>query len=106
MTSVKYAAFTIVVSTTIGLFGACAVIYGSARYRFLNLLTALPVVVSAVTLGLGMIVTFDVDPIDWRGAWLLDAVPQRLNPHKISPFFPAFVKRVQRLASLNIQVLE
>ena len=70
-TSVKYAAFTIVVSTTIGLFGACAVIYGSARYRFLNLLTALPVVVSAVTLGLGMIVTFDVDPIDWRGAWLM-----------------------------------
>lgn len=70
-TSVKYAAFTVVISTTIGLFGACAVIYGSARYRFLNLLTALPVVVSAVTLGLGIIVTFDVDPIDWRGAWLM-----------------------------------
>ncbi len=36
-TSVKYAAFTIVVSTTIGLFGACAIIYGSKRYKFLNL---------------------------------------------------------------------
>jgi thiamine transport system permease protein len=70
-TSLKYAVFTIVVSTTIGLFGACAVIYGSARYRFLNLLTALPVVVSAVTLGLGLIITFDVNPIDWRGAWLM-----------------------------------
>ena len=53
------------------MFGACAVIYGSARYRFLNLLTALPVVVSAVTLGLGLIITFDVNPIDWRGAWLM-----------------------------------
>ena len=70
-TSLKYAVFTIVVSTTIGLFGACAVIYGSARYRFLNLLMALPVVVSAVTLGLGLIITFDVNPIDWRGAWLM-----------------------------------
>lgn len=70
-TSVKYAAFTIVVSTTIGLFGACAIIYGSTRYKFLNLLTALPVVVSAVTLGLGIIITFDVNPIDWRGSWLM-----------------------------------
>ena len=70
-TSVKYAAFTIVVSTTIGLFGACAIIYGSKRYKFLNLLTALPVVVSAVTLGLAIIITFDVNPIDWRGSWLM-----------------------------------
>ena len=70
-TSVKYAAFTVVVSTTIGLFGTCAIIYGSTRYKFLNLLTALPVVVSAVTLGLGLIITFDVNPIDWRGAWLM-----------------------------------
>ena len=70
-TSLKYAAFTIVVSTTIGLFGACAIIYGSERYRFLNLLTVLPVAISAVTLGLGLIITFDVNPIDWRGAWLM-----------------------------------
>ena len=70
-TSLKYAVFTIAVSTTIGLFSACAIIYGSTRYKFLNILTALPVVVSAVTLGLGLIITFDVNPIDWRGAWLM-----------------------------------
>lgn len=70
-TSLRYAVFTVVISTTIGLLGACATVYGSRRYRFVNLLTALPVVVSPVTLGLGLIITFDVDPIDWRGAWLM-----------------------------------
>ena len=70
-TSLKYAVFTIAVSTTLGLFSACAIIYGSKRYRYLNLLMALPVVVSAVSLGLGLIITFDTNPIDWRGAWLM-----------------------------------
>jgi len=71
MTSFKYAIITIIFSTIIGLSIACAVNYGSPRYQFLNLLTALPVVISAVSIGLGIIVTFDVSPIDWRGAWLI-----------------------------------
>lgn len=35
----------------------------------------MPLLVSSVTLGLGLIVTFDVSPIDWRGeTWLLPVV--------------------------------
>jgi len=71
MTSLRYALITVIISTTIGLLGACAVVYGGSRYKFVSVLTALPVVISAVTLGLGIIITFDVSPIDWRGAWLM-----------------------------------
>lgn len=71
MTSLRYALITIIISTIIGLLGACAVVYGGSRYKFVSVLTALPVVISAVTLGLGIIITFDVSPIDWRGAWLM-----------------------------------
>ena len=71
MTSLRYALITVIISTTIGLLGACAVVYGGSRYKFVSAVTALPVVISAVTLGLGIIITFDVSPIDWRGAWLM-----------------------------------
>ena len=71
MTSLRYALITVIISTTIGLLGACAVVYGGSRYKFVSVITALPVVISAVTLGLGIIITFDVSPIDWRGAWLM-----------------------------------
>ena len=71
MTSLRYALITIIISTIVGLLGACAVVYGGSRYKFVSVITALPVVISAVTLGLGIIITFDVSPIDWRGAWLM-----------------------------------
>jgi thiamine transport system permease protein len=39
--------------------------------RFLFFVSSLPVVVSAATLGIGLIITFDVDPIAWRSQWWL-----------------------------------
>ena len=42
---------------------------------FVSSLTAVPLVVSAVTLGLGLIITFDTPPFDWRGeTWLIPVV--------------------------------
>ncbi len=37
----------------------------------LNGLTLLPLVVSAVTIGLGLLITFDRPPVDWRANWML-----------------------------------
>jgi thiamine transport system permease protein len=71
LTSLRYAIFSIVVSSIVGLLGASAIVYGSSRYQFVNLITSIPIVLSAVTLGLGLIITFDVNPIDWRGSWLM-----------------------------------
>lgn len=39
--------------------------------KFLFFVSSLPVVVSAATLGIGLIITFDVDPIAWRSQWWL-----------------------------------
>lgn len=39
--------------------------------RFIYFLSSLPIVVSAATLGIGLIITFDVDPIAWRSQWWL-----------------------------------
>jgi thiamine transport system permease protein len=39
--------------------------------RFLFFVSSLPIVVSAATLGIGLIITFDVDPIAWRSQWWL-----------------------------------
>ena len=39
--------------------------------RFLFFVSSLPVVISAATLGIGLIITFDVDPIAWRSQWWL-----------------------------------
>jgi thiamine transport system permease protein len=39
--------------------------------RFLFFVSSLPVVVSAATLGIGLLITFDVDPIAWRSQWWL-----------------------------------
>jgi thiamine transport system permease protein len=60
-----------------GLATLAALIICAARNRstFIASLTALPLVVSAVTLGLGLIITFDESPIDWRSQrWLIPVV--------------------------------
>ena len=36
----------------------------------------LPIATSAVTIGFGMLITFDVAPVDWRSSWWLVPVGQ------------------------------
>ena len=43
--------------------------------RLLDTGSMLPIATSAVTIGFGMLITFDTDPVDWRGSWWL--VPDR-----------------------------
>ena len=38
----------------------------------------LPIATSAVTIGFGMLITFDTEPVDWRGSWWLVPVGQAL----------------------------
>jgi len=45
-----------------------------SRGRWLDALSMVPLVVSPVTLGLGLVVTFDSGWYDWRGAWWFVAV--------------------------------
>ena len=77
-TSASFAIVTAIIATTLGMLVSFAVAYGSRRYAVLELVSALPLTVSAVTIGLGMLITFDVSPIDFRSAWLITPIAHSL----------------------------
>jgi len=55
----------------------CALLIAEAKNNPLitNTITAMPLAVSAVTLGLGIIITFNQSPINWRGdRWLIPII--------------------------------
>lgn len=62
-----YAVIAMSLATILGLLSACSVAYNK-NFRFISGLTTLPIVISAVSIGLGIIITFDTQPFDWRGS--------------------------------------
>ncbi|MFZ9627917.1 MAG: ABC transporter permease [Ilumatobacteraceae bacterium] len=77
--SLRIAAAATVLSCAIGLLGALAI--GAARRRLAGTLDVglmLPLGTSAVTVGLGMLITFDHAPFDWRATWWLVPVGHSL----------------------------
>lgn len=62
-----YAVIAMSLATLLGLLSACSVVYNN-NFRFISGLTTLPIVISAVSIGLGIIITFDTQPFDWRGS--------------------------------------
>ena len=77
-TSASFAIVTAIIATAFGLLISFAVAYGSRRYAVLELVSALPLTVSAVTICLGMLITFDVSPIEFRSAWLITPIAHSL----------------------------
>jgi thiamine transport system permease protein len=69
-TSLGYAVVTILIATTIALIAASSLAYNK-NFRFISALTSLPILVSAVSIGLGIIVTFDTQPFSWRGSQMM-----------------------------------
>jgi thiamine transport system permease protein len=63
-----YAVIAMSLATILGLLSACSVAYSNNNFHFISGLTTLPIVISAVSIGLGIIITFDTQPFDWRGA--------------------------------------
>jgi thiamine transport system permease protein len=65
-----YSVIAMGLATLLGLLCACSVAYNN-KFHFISGLTTLPIVISAVSIGLGIIITFDTQPFDWRGAQLM-----------------------------------
>jgi thiamine transport system permease protein len=61
-----YSVIAMGLATLLGLLCACSVAYNN-KFHFISGLTTLPIVISAVSIGLGIIITFDTKPFDWRG---------------------------------------
>lgn len=71
VTSLQYAVVATAVSVVVG--GLATLAIGAARRsgRLLDVGVMLPLATSAVTIGFGMLITFDTPPVDWRDEWWL-----------------------------------
>lgn len=70
--SVRSAVAATAVSLVVGTLAALAIAAARSRGRLLDLGMMLPLGTSAVTIGFGMLITFDHAPFDWRGEpWLV-----------------------------------
>ncbi len=73
--SLMFAVATTGIAVVVGIATACAIAYNKRAANVLPTLASLPLVISAVILGLGIIITFDQSPIEFRGSiWLLPVV--------------------------------
>ena len=71
-TSAVFAIITAVVCVPLALFTTTAL---SSRNSLLGIVTSLPLCISAATVGIGLIITFDNDPMAWRSErWLIPVI--------------------------------
>ncbi len=76
--SLRYAVVAATLATLIGGAAALSITARQRAGRLLDVGTMLPLGTSAVTIGLGMLITFDVAPVDWRASWWLIPVGHSL----------------------------
>ncbi len=74
--SLRFALVATVIAILVG--GCAAFALASSRLRALDTLVALPLGVSAVTVGFGFLIALDHAPLDFRGSWLLVPIAQAL----------------------------
>jgi thiamine transport system permease protein len=71
LTSLRTAAVATAIAVVVGGVAALAVAAARRGGRLLDAGLTLPLGTSAVTIGFGMLVTFDTAPVDWRASWWL-----------------------------------
>ncbi|MEJ7719316.1 MAG: hypothetical protein WKF58_02210 [Ilumatobacteraceae bacterium] len=71
LNSLRAAGLATLLAVAIGGLAALAIHSAGRHGRLLDAGLMLPLGTSAVTIGFGMLITFDVDPIDWRASPLL-----------------------------------
>ena len=76
--SLTTAAWATVFAVVIGGLASLAITAARRHGRLIDAGLMLPLGTSAVTIGLGMLITFDVAPVDWRASWWLVPVGHAL----------------------------
>jgi len=66
------------VAVSVGVVAALAIAAARRGGRLLDTGLMLPIATSAVTIGFGVLITFDVAPVDWRASWWLVPIGQAL----------------------------
>ena len=76
--SLVNAAWATGIAVAIGALASLAIVAAGTAGRALDGGLMLPLATSAVTIGFGMLITFDTDPVDWRASWWLVPVGHAL----------------------------
>ncbi len=76
--SLVNAAWATAIAVVFGALASLAIVGAGAAGRLLDGGLMLPLATSAVTIGFGMLITFDTDPVDWRASWWLVPVGHAL----------------------------
>jgi len=71
LVSLRFATVAAVIAIVVGGLAALAIAAARRRGALLDVGLMLPLGTSAVTLGLGLLITFDTAPFDWRASWWL-----------------------------------
>ncbi len=71
LTSLRFAVVAALISVVIGGLASLAISSARRHGSLLDVGLMLPLGTSAVTIGLGMLITFDSAPFDWRASWWL-----------------------------------
>jgi thiamine transport system permease protein len=77
-TSLRYCGTATAISVVLGLAAALAINLSQRMGKVLDVGITLPLGTSAVTIGLGILITFDRSPFEWRGRWWMVAVGHSL----------------------------
>jgi len=76
--SVRIAAWATLLAVVVGAVASLAIAAAGRTGRVLDVGLMLPIGTSAVTIGFGMLITFDAAPVDWRGEWWIVPVGHAL----------------------------
>jgi thiamine transport system permease protein len=77
-TSLAYAVVAAVITIVVAISATVASTYDSKRMALVATLTSLPLTVSAVTIGLGMLIAFDTPPFAFRSSWFITPIAHAL----------------------------
>jgi thiamine transport system permease protein len=78
LVSARFAITASIIATTLGTMIALAISYKSTSSQLLETITSLPLMISAVTVGLGILITFDHSPFEFRSTWWITPVAHSL----------------------------
>jgi thiamine transport system permease protein len=78
ITSLRTTVVATAIALTVGALAALAITAARRHGRLLDTGLMLPIATSAVTIGFGILITFDVPPVDWRASWWLVPIGQAL----------------------------
>jgi thiamine transport system permease protein len=104
--SLRYAVVAMAISVVLGGLASLAITAARRHGRLLDVGLMLPLGTSAVTIGLGMLITFDTAPFDWRAEWWLVPLGHALvaTPFVVRSVVPALraVPADQRAAAITL----